>query len=371
MAATDLSAFDPKALWVARSFRGMTVSDLAREAGVSRQIASAIENRSAPPYRPALLAMATALRFPFEFFFTSPVVPDRSVFHFRRAASVPEHAIHQAMAHAALFASLAEGFSAFGRFKRARLPEVVPTSNDEIEAAAESFRAAIGLRPDTPIVNATRAVEKAGIFLGIFDSGAMQIDGYAWSERVPLIMLNKSAPWSRRRFSVMHEAGHIVMHRKSSPDDREQQAHRFAGAVLVPRAPFFREFPRPIRRDLNWAALIAMKERWGVSIQAIVHRAYDLGLIDAIQYRTANIHITKYGWKTQEPAEQDDPEEPELCTTVLSELHSRSKLRELCAATNLYEENVEQTFGLKLENLIEESKVIRIPPREPRAKDSE
>jgi hypothetical protein len=74
-----------------------------------------------------------------------------------------------------------------------------------------------------------------------------------------------------------------------------------------------------------------MKQRWGVSIQAIVHRAYDLGLRDSVHYRTANIHIVKHGWKKEEPAELH-AEEPEVCTSLMDGLQKRLAVGDLCSA---------------------------------------
>lgn len=359
----DLRAFDPAALRVARSFRGLTVSELAQEAGVSRQIVSSIENGSTQPFRPMLLAIADALRFPLRFFFRAPVVPAREALHFRRGARVPNHEIDRARAHAALFGRVTETFASFAKFSRPRLPKVaVPRDNDGIESAAESFRTAIGFRLDTPIAHCIRAAESAGVFVGTFDAGSIPVHGFACIVPVPLLMLNTTAAWSRRRFSTMHEIGHLTMHAANGDTgvDLEHQADRFAGAVLVPRASFWREFPRPGPRQFDWAALIAMKQRWGVSIQALVHRAFDLGLINAIQYRTANIHITKNGWRTMEPGESI-AEEPEVCAAFVRELRKRSSVATLCAATNLTAETVGTVLGMSIEEQIEESEVIRLP----------
>ena len=109
MEARDLSAFNKKALWVARSFRGLTVSQLAADAGFSRQIVSGIENGSAPPSLDVLSTIADTLRFPLLFFFKSPLVPERDVFHLRGRASVPEYAIHSAMARRSRRSSLRPG----------------------------------------------------------------------------------------------------------------------------------------------------------------------------------------------------------------------------------------------------------------------
>lgn len=364
----DLTAFDAAALRVARSFRGLSVSELAEEAGVSRQIVSSIENGSTQPFRPMLLAIADALRFPLRFFFDAPVMPERGAFHFRRGARVPQHEIDRARAHAALFGRVTKTFGSFAKFSRPRLPKVaVPAGDDGIEVAAEKFRTAINFRLDTPIANCIRAAEAAGVFVGTFDAGAVPVHGFACASPVLLLMLKSEAAWSRRRFSTMHEIGHLMMHTTNvaMDVDVERQADRFAGAVLVPRQVFWREFPRSGSRHFDWAALIAMKQRWGVSIQALIHRAYDLGLINAVQYRTANIHITKNGWRTAEPAELQ-AEEPEMCVAFIEQLRKRSSVASLCSASNLTAETVGTVLGVPLEEQIDESAVVLLPRRSDR-----
>ncbi|MEE9357263.1 hypothetical protein [Candidatus Vondammii sp. HM_W22] len=69
-----------------------------------------------------------------------------------------------------------------------------------------------------------------------------------------------------------------------------------------------------------------MKLRWKVSIQAIIRRAYDLGLFDAAQYRRANIHISKSGQRKNEPGEPDVMEQPELLKLSLVKLEEFFKI---------------------------------------------
>lgn len=348
----------------------MTVSDLAKAAGVSRPIVSSIENESMLPFRPMLLAIADALHFPLRFFFRKPVVPPRDAFHFRCGSRVPVHELERARAHAALFGRVTETFGAFAKFSKPKLPRVAPPRGmdfEVIESAAEKFRTAIGFRLDAPIAHCVRAAESAGVFVGKFEAGSMPIHGFACTDPVPLLMLSTESVWSRRRFSTMHEVGHLVMHGSLPPStndngldlDKEAQADRFAGAALIPRASFWREFPRP-GRQFEWASLIAMKQRWGVSIQALLHRASDLGIINAVQYRTACVHITKQGWRTAEPGESV-PEEPELCTAFVAQLRKRKAVADLCIATDLSIEVVGSALQMAIEDEIDHSEVIRLP----------
>jgi Zn-dependent peptidase ImmA (M78 family)/transcriptional regulator with XRE-family HTH domain len=360
--------FDPDALWVARLFRGLSVAELAEQSSLSREAIHRIEHRKKQPFRLSVMAIADALGFPLRFFYRRPSVPSREVLHFRRGARVPDYAIDRARAFAAVFGRVTEAFNSLATFASPRLPAVdAPRDNESIEKAAEKFRAAIGFRQDTPIANAIRAAELAGVFTGTFDPGDMPIHGFASNVPMPLLMLSTKSPWSRRRFSVMHEVGHLVMHGKAAPEEREErerQADRFAGAALIPRAAFWREFPRP-GKEFGWGAIIAMKRRWGVSIQAIIHRAFDLGLINAIQYRTASIHVSKYGWRTAEPGEQE-AEKPDVCMSFVEALRQRSAIEDLCATSDLTLEVIGLVLGVHLEDTTGQSEIIKLGSREPR-----
>ena len=108
------------------------------------------------------------------------------------------------------------------------------------------------------------------------------------------------------------------MHQDGKPleyEELETQAHRFASAFLLPRKGFVREFPRG--RRLDWHGIFAVKRRWKVSAQAILRRARDLELIDAAQYRSGNIFISKQGYKRNEPYEPAESEKPEMLRTAL------------------------------------------------------
>ena len=62
-------------------------------------------------------------------------------------------------------------------------------------------------------------------------------------ERGWLIVLDASEPWRRRRFSLAHELGHIVLfperhdpvfHNSKRRDWKEKMCNRFAGDILMP-----------------------------------------------------------------------------------------------------------------------------------------
>lgn len=64
-----------------------------------------------------------------------------------------------------------------------------------------------------------------------------------------------------------------------------------------------------------------------MSVRAIARRAYDLGLINAAQYRTANVHLVKTGQaKAERHDEIIEPERPELLSSAIQLLQDRDPL---------------------------------------------
>jgi Zn-dependent peptidase ImmA (M78 family)/transcriptional regulator with XRE-family HTH domain len=359
MARLDANSFQRNALFAARTFRGLSTSELSERSGVSRQMLSSLENGTVDPFYPSLNAVAGVLGFPLQFFFTPIQIPDREILHFRRQSNVPAKAIDRARVTVALAARVAESFRTFASFRATRLPGINPTDDTDIERAAEEFRASIGLKRDTPIVNTVRAAEAAGIHVGTCDPGDVPVDGFCWFEQVPVLILSSRTCWSRRRFSTMHEVGHLILHRRRASN--EEQANRFAGAVLAPKAPFWREFPRTSGR-LDWSSMLELKQRWGISLQAMIRRAYDLELISAAQYRTGNIHISHFGWRTSEPGE-NEAELPEVAQRFMGEMRAQGIATNFYEQSNLFESNVLEILEIT-EPTEETSKVVRLTGRQ-------
>ena len=71
----------------------------------------------------------------------------------------------------------------------------------------------------------------------------------------------------------------------------------FASAFLLPREPMM----DLIAPDFTLESYARLKAKWGVSIQALVRRARDVGIIDYNRYRSLMIQISSRGWRKNEP----------------------------------------------------------------------
>jgi len=169
----------------------------------------------------------------------------------------------------------------------------------------------------------TRVLENAGAVVTRFSGRAPKVDAFSrHGERRAYVVLNSDKQSSCRSvWDMGHECGHLVLHRGARPDvdQREREAHYFAGALLLPRRAFMREYRRG---SIDWPLLFDLKQRWRASVAAILHRAFDLELIDAERYRRANLLLRKRGWHRGEPYEPD-PEEPETIRLALNILEQR------------------------------------------------
>lgn len=112
-------------------------------------------------------------------------------------------------------------------------------------------------------------------------------DGFSgWANnQIPIIIINKTFSVERKRFTALHELGHLVLNVSKDllPADVERFCHRFAGAMLMPKATFLREMGAA-RNRVSISELIALKETYGISIQAAMHRAKDLGIVSQQRY---------------------------------------------------------------------------------------
>jgi Zn-dependent peptidase ImmA (M78 family) len=111
----------------------------------------------------------------------------------------------------------------------------------------------------------------------------------------PVIVVKKQQWESQQTFTMMHELGHLLLHRDSSIDDErdlqshdghEQGANSFAGKLLVPDS-FLKvirddQKPRDVAEFDDW--LERPRKMWGVSGEVILRRLLDSGRLTRFEY---------------------------------------------------------------------------------------
>jgi Zn-dependent peptidase ImmA (M78 family)/DNA-binding XRE family transcriptional regulator len=312
-------------LRLARLVHGFSLEEVASAVGATRQYIHQLETGSRNPTAELVAALADVLGVQVDFLHrieANGVRPEQC--HFRKQQTTPVSVTSQVLARGTLLDRLAYGLEQELSLPRVNFPDIPVRDLEEVELAANEARRHWGLGADGPITSMVRVVENAGAIVTYFNGLSERVDALSMDRPRPIIVRSDAkASLCRQRFDLAHECGHLVMHRGVETGDKttEDQAHRFASVFLLPRAAFIREFPRG--RSMNWPELFKMKLRWKVAVRAIVRRAFDLGMIDAAQYRTANIQLVKTGQAKAERYDDQLPlEEPELLDAALAALDS-------------------------------------------------
>jgi Zn-dependent peptidase ImmA (M78 family) len=267
----------------ARRLRRLSVSFVAGEVGIRQPRLSELERSySSDVPEETLTKLASVLDFPEPFFVTESRESSHLGSLLFRAKSTltdtdAEHLAEYANATGEIFVALSE----YASSPAVRLPEL--RGGSSAAEAAEIVRQQFSLKAEEPIDNLIRKAERAGILVInlAFDVRLHdRLDAFScwvgdYTER-PVVVLRTSASWDRLRWSMAHELGHAVLHRRQRDGDIEAEANVFANELLLPGAALIREWPR----TPTLMSLLPLKEKWGISLQALTEHGFRSGLLD-------------------------------------------------------------------------------------------
>ncbi|GAB41490.1 MULTISPECIES: helix-turn-helix domain-containing protein [Gordonia] len=327
----------------ARRAAGITQEELAERLGVTQAALSRYENGQRDVDPPTLAALGRALDLSTDFL--------THAFGLRGAIAADAHMRRQKTAKVSDWRrieaqlNLIRMRSAFllarvGMRPENHLPTFDPLDTSPVDAA-RMVRAQWKF-PIGPVRNLTAWMESAGILVIEYDFGTHRIDGMSqWAADYPVVIINSTLPTPRKRLTLAHELGHLVLHSEFTTENVEQQANEFAAELLMPEHVI-----RPELTALKPAKLRAMKRVWGVSMQAIFERAYRMELVSATERTSFYRSMNAKGWKVHEP---DDelvlPETPRLAASIGDALVtrgglSRSEVARMCGRSSSAPETV-------------------------------
>jgi len=318
----------PTKLRDARKVARLSQGELGEIVGVTRQSISAYERGDKTPEPTTFQKLSDALGQPVVYFTSEdrPLFGSGGTRFYRKFG--PE-TLRRNEACAVLgdwFVQTSKYIDDFVNYPPVQLQEREPGdqsgsySFEEIDAIALDLRRLWNLGAG-PISNVLALLESKGIVVCRYEITGENVEAFSfWNGNKPFIfMASEKNSGSRLRYDLAHELGHLVLHKwveQSELEDRdrlrsvESEANKFAGAFLLPSVSFPNEI---YTKRLD--AFIPLKERWRVSIQAMVHRCHDLEIIDEDQALNLYKQISFRKWRKKEPL--DDPrriplEEPRL-----------------------------------------------------------
>ena len=312
----------PDRIRLARELRGLTQRQVVVKMGhaVSGPALSQIESGKLRPSEAVVDQLAAALDVPPAFFAAQWPTRGEPVTYFRDLRSTSIRERRRARAQALLLGDFVAALEQHVRIPDVdvpKLPAALDATAAEIERIASLVRRAWNLG-DGPITHVVRELERHGVAVARLKLGSVAVD--AFSTRAgprPLVLLtdDKSDNYVRSRFDASHELGHLIMHQAAEPGTRkmERQAQNFASSFLLPEARAREALPT--RLDAyGWSRLAEMKRVWGISMSALLYRAYSLGIISPEAHQAAMRYMSARGWRRQEPGDREmgAPEAPML-----------------------------------------------------------
>jgi Zn-dependent peptidase ImmA (M78 family)/transcriptional regulator with XRE-family HTH domain len=295
---TVAETFDGDRLRQARQLALRTKQDVALAIGVSAAAVGQYEANAMAP-RPELVgALASALDVLPEFFSAgrpqTKLESGDAFFRSLRSTTARQRA--KATSYTEQVWELVNTIERHVRLPEVSLPnfETDPGQSRDPVATARAIRQFWGLG-GKPVAHLVRLLESKGIIavlVPMVEQEVARIDAFstlAFDRPVVVLSIDKADDVFRHRFTAAHELGHLLMHGEYTAGDPalERQADRFAAEFLMPTNVVRDELPS--RFDMR--KLAQLSERWGVSVQALVYRSKELGLISDSAARRAYIKL--------------------------------------------------------------------------------
>lgn len=209
------------------------------------------------------------------------------------------------------------------------IPDLSIEHYSPTEAARETRR--YWSLPIGPVLDLTETLELAGVVIVDEDFPAGGLDGVSmWSGPWPVMYLNRAAPPDRRRFTMAHELGHLILHRELyNEHSGEREADAFASEFLFPE-----EQIKPDLRRLTLRRALDLKLKWYASVAAIIVRAKDIGAVTEEEATRLHKQRSAKGWTRHEPYSEllptEQPETLRRVAAVLKEVgHTSEELAEI------------------------------------------
>ena len=375
----------------ARMYRGLTLTELAKRTEISKQSISLYENDNNTPDYMKVRLLASELNFPYDYFFQKDSYAAKTeTTYFRSLASATKKDRTAQSIKLEYVAKMYEILLEFISFPEMNLPsvdfvgcdDVFECENEDAIQEIEDIAAQVRKYWDIgtgPIKDLQYLLEKNGIIVTGFDTNEDKIDAFSQRTIVAgndiyfIAVALGNRPEGRIRFDMAHELGHILLHpwsedleaiTKDEFKARERQANMFASAFLLPRDSFGKDIAS-YPTDLKYYQFL--KNKWNVSIHAMIYRTHQLGIMSDNQYQYLMRQVSKNGWRIKEPGDVPYSLNENIFQGAIDLLIEQNVLtaKEILDlfkknGVTLYPEDMEELLHLRPDTLKVEEKVVPI-----------
>lgn len=168
------------------------------------------------------------------------------------------------------------------------------------EQLSQTIRSELGLPSEGPIPSVVDVLERFGIRV-LENPTDLRIDGMAAKYGGSyVVVLNPTVSNDRTRLNAAHELAHVLCGDcdtdEAETEEAEKRAFEFASVFLLPNRQLKSAF-----EGKSMVRLVQFKERFGISLAAMVYRADKLGFITKAEAKNLWIEFSRRGWRTNEP----------------------------------------------------------------------
>lgn len=297
-----MASFNPAQIRLARESRGYSQSQLAEKvSGLAQSNLSKMEKGFLPVTRVMMERIAVALEYPVSFFEKSTQQTPMGAFYYRKRASLTKKTLMVMEAKRDVIRLLVDQLLDSVEIPEYQIPPMRVTSTLSARDIARRIRNYLQL-PMGPIIDPVVILENHGIIIYEMDFNTDKLMGFTihTDKGQPIIFINSNMPNDRKRFTLAHELGHLVMHLpfpELDIDDKtiEFEADEFAGEFNMPITDAYRDLSQ-----IRLSNLGQLKSYWKISKAAILKQAVSAHIISADRYKYFMIELSRMGERKRE-----------------------------------------------------------------------
>ena len=251
----------------ARKMAGLSLAGLAERTGnaITRQAINKYEKGMMNPSSEVLSALSNALDVKPDYFCREPNV-SLSDMEFRKKSKLSikeyESIKHHTLDFLERYLEIEDILQDQAIFENP-IPADLRKVNDfeGVEIVAKELRECWNVG-EAPLFDLVELVEDHGIRIYEIETSD-QFDGIsAWVGDTPVVAVNLNNDSVRRRFTIAHELGHILLEFENEEEEKEREklCHSFAGAFLLPRSVIWAEMGNKRHSKIAILELEKLKE---------------------------------------------------------------------------------------------------------------
>ena len=300
----DNSAIFAARLKNARLINGFSMDDLVNAMGntVTKMTISKYEKCQLVPNSSVLISLSKALNQPVDYFFRPFTLSVETVKFRKKKSSLSgkqEKSIRESVADLIeRYINIEEICNDSITFSSPFTKKI--SSKLQVKENAAKLRQIWNIGTDG-IVNVIELLEEHGVKVMEIDAPD-SFDGLSSmvNNLYPVIILNKNFCSERKRFTALHELGHLMLSFASSVTEAEEEklCNLFASEMLI-LEPVFKQLVDSSRHDSSYQELRSIQMQYGISCDAMMFKAFSCGIIsenrERYYFMNKNPRITSTG----------------------------------------------------------------------------